>query len=530
MHNAEFRARCWQELNRPWDLVVIGGGITGAGIFREAARWGLRVLLVEQGDFASGTSSRSSKLVHGGLRYLATGEWRLTLESVRERQRLLREAPGLVEPLGFVSPVYEGERPGRREMRIGLAIYDAMAGRRQSSSLSPEEVATLIPQADKAALSGGVHYLDAQTDDARLVWRLLLEGMDDSTEARALNYVQAVEPLVSADRITGVLLRNMLDGAEAEVHATAVINAAGVWCERLSAGGDAAPAIRPLRGSHLVFPFWRLPLAQAATRFHPQDRRPMFALPWEGITLFGTTDLDHADGFDAPPRMTEAECRYLMQGLHAQFPSLNLKAEDAIASYAGVRPVIAGGAADPSSESREHAIWEERGMLMVAGGKLTTFRRIALEALGHFAGRIAGLSRIDPKLPVLRPVAEGVTAGTDPVTGYRLRGRYGVHAQSLITNAKAGEMDAVGPSVYRWAELRHAARSEAVCHLDDLLLRRTRIGLTLPDGGERYLDRCQTICLQELGWDQSRWQAEHDRYRRIWQSQHAVFASKAEAA
>jgi glycerol-3-phosphate dehydrogenase len=492
-----------------YDLIVIGGGITGAGILHEAVRAGARVLLVEQNDFASGTSCASSKLVHGGLRYLKDKQWRLTLESVRERNRLLRDRAGLVERQPFLMPVYRGTSPGRGTMRAGLAIYDLMGGSWRSRSLSARQALALEPGLRSEDLAGAVAYDDARTDDARLVLRLIFEAQ--AAGAQALNYVRVNEVLKGADgRVRGVALRDMVNGDSRELEAGLVINAAGAWSAALPGDPGGAPALRPLRGSHLVFPLDKLPVGRAVSWLHCRDRRPVFVYPWEGVALYGTTDLDHGDADPGRPAMSAEEARYLMEGLAHQFPGLGLKLEDAICCYSGVRPIVASGKDDPSAESRESASWERPGWIGITGGKLTTFRVTAREVLALAA----------KQLPQLAPRAE---ASLPEPAADRLSARYGAEGAAWIGHsAWAADRERVAGTPYLWGELRWAARHEAVVHLSDLLLRRTRIGLLLPKGGAGLLDRVASICREELGWDESRLAVERSRYLDLWRRQHAV--------
>lgn len=498
-------------LDDRYDLIVVGGGITGAGVLREAVRSGARVLLVEAQDYASGTSSWSSKLVHGGLRYLKEGQWRLTLESVRERQRLLLEAPGLVEPLRFLMPIRVGARPGRWLMQIGLAIYDLMAGSRRSGWLSADQTQVLLPQLDAAQLCGAVHYEDARTDDARLVLRLILEACAGG--ATALNYVRA-ELLRDGDRICGVALTDAVSGERRNVEAGVVVNATGAWAAQLGAGQHGVPTLRPLRGSHLVFAAQRFPLPAAVSWLHPHDRRPIFAFPWEGVTVFGTTDLDHDQALDQP-RITTGEITYLMEGLRQQFPQLALKASDALCSYSGVRPVVAsGGDNDPSSESRESALWTQPGLVGITGGKLTTFRITARQVL-----RAASVMHA-----ALRPGKDAplFDAATAVPSQQRLYGRLGIlSAGRLLQETPGEERQAIGDTPYTWAELRWSLREESVVRLEDLMLRRSRLGLVSADGGAAFLPRIEKLCHEELGWDEVRWQQERQAYLNHWQRQHA---------
>jgi glycerol-3-phosphate dehydrogenase len=487
------------------DLVVIGGGITGAGVFREAARRGASVLLLEQADFASGTSSGSSKLVHGGLRYLKSGQWAMTLESVRERQRLLREAAGLVEPQPFLLPLYRGLRPGPLAIRTGLWIYDRMAGGgRRSRWIAPAAALALEPQLRRDGLLGAMLYEDARTDDARLVLRLIQEGAGGAALAR--NYTRVVELQRQDGRVRGVVAQDLVEDAVRPIRCDMVVNATGAWAQALSGGG--APRLRPLRGSHYVFPRDRLPVSRAVSWLHPRDRRPIFAYPWEGATLYGTTDVDHGE-LRGTPRMSGEEGAYLIEGLDHQFPGLGLTAADALCSFSAVRPVVAGGKADPSAESRESALWSEPGLVGVTGGKLTTFGVTARQALAEAARQ----------RPQWAPAVQPLFAR--PAEPTRLAGRLGPAYAQFLAEMPVAEREPLGDTPYSLAELRWAARHEQVVHLDDLLLRRTRLGLVTPEGGRALLPAVRAACQQELGWSDSTWSDREGRYLERWRRDHA---------
>lgn len=497
-------------LARPWDVLIVGGGITGAGILLEAARRGLRALLVEQYDFAWGTSSRSSKLVHGGLRYLKEGRFALTREAVHEREGLLRAAPGLVEPQSFAFGDYRGRKPGRRTFLLGLAIYDRMAGQRARHYFDRDEFRALVPNAADDGLEGGICYQDAKTDDARLVLRVLQEA--HAHGGVAVNYLGTRSLLRADGRVAGALLCDELDGRTYPVTARATISATGAWADALRTPAGARPRLRPLRGSHLVLPAWRLPLAQAVSLMHPHDGRPVFAFPWEGATLVGTTDIDHGGAMNGEAAITPEELDYLLAALHYQFPSARLAANDVIATFAGVRPVIDTGKADPSKEARDHALWLEDGLLTVTGGKLTTFRAIALDALKAARPLLPGWHDSLAPWPVFITPAPRYDRRLPPGQAQRLAGRYGEQVAALIAAAGQDELTVIPGTQTLWAQLRWAARHEAVCHLDDLLLRRTRIGILTRGNGRHLLERVRVICQPELGWSDARWQAEMAAY------------------
>lgn len=528
-HN--WRARVWSQLDQDWDVLIIGGGITGAGILRESTRLGLRTLLVEQHDFGWGTSSRSSKLVHGGLRYLKERKVRLTRASVHERERLLDEGPGLIDPLGFLLATYEGDRPGRWTYSAGLSVYDLLALQWSHRRYSSEDFQMLAPHISQPGLKGGFRYGDAQTDDARLVLRLIREAVADG--ALALNYVTAEEILRDKTQPTapavGVRLKDEASQdapapRRIDLYAKVVINATGAWADRLREQVGATPRIRPLRGSHLIFPSWRLPVAQAVSFLHPVDRRPVFIFPWEGITLVGTTDVDHDQPLDEEPAIDSEEVAYLMAAVEAQFPSLQLGLDDVISTFAGVRPVIGSGKDDPSKESRDHVVWEENGLLTVTGGKLTTFRLIALDALNAVRDRLPHLPPTNGEVPVLNRVDVELPGAEhlDEAALRRLLGRYAAEAPALVAAAEPGELEAIPGTRTLWAELRWAARAEAVVHLDDLMLRRLRLGHLLPQGGTSALPQIRAICQPELGWPDARWEAEKEAYLELYHRSYSL--------
>jgi glycerol-3-phosphate dehydrogenase len=518
MWNKEDRNQLSGLLAQDWDIIVVGGGITGAGILLEAARRGLHALLVEQRDFAWGTSSRSSKLVHGGLRYIKEGKLKLTRDSVRERENLLQEAPGLVDPQPFAFANYKRRKPGRWAFSLGLAIYDRMAKRGEQHWHAGHEFLMLAPNVDRRGLQGGLTYTDAKTDDARLVLRVLQEAL--AAGGHALNYLAAKELDRHEGKVGGLVLHDGITGADYRVRAKVVINATGAWADRLRLD-PGAHKLRPLRGSHLIFPAWKLPLAQAVSFMHPRDGRPVFAFPWEGATLVGTTDVDHREDLQQEAAITMEEARYLMEALAYQFPQIQFDAADVISSFAGVRPVIDTGKSDPSKEGRDHAVWMEDGLLTVTGGKLTTFRLIALDALKHAAARLPKWKHTLDLRPVFREFLLPRSPRLSAMQHARLAGRLGINAQAMIASAKPGELHTIDGCETLWAELRWAARHEAVYRLEDLLLRRTRLGILLPQGAAAILPRVRELCQDELGWDDARWDAEEADYRTLWRTNYA---------
>jgi len=521
MWSKGWRDKLWSDLDQPWDLIVIGGGITGAGILREASRAGLKVLLVEGHDFASGTSSRSSKLVHGGLRYLNNAQIKLTIESVHERDRLLREGRGLIEPLGNLIASYHGDRPAGWVFGAGLMVYDLLALRWAHSTYTAAQVAEMCPSLTTDHLASGYHYYDAQTDDARLVLRVIREAV--RAGGAALNYA-CVEGLLRdhTGQVHGIQLRDQVGGRTKEVRAPVVISATGAWADGVRAHVEAKPQLRPLRGSHLFFPHDKLPVAQTISFLHPIDRRPVFAYPWEGVTLVGTTDVDHDGEVQCDPCLSLGEVEYLMQAVSHAFKPLNLGINDVQSTLSGVRAVINTGQANPSKESREFVLWDEQGLLTVTGGKLTTFRLMAHDALRAVRKRLPDHPRFKAKERVLDAIDVTPIEQLDPIAQARLFGRYGADTPELLQAAHADDLQPIGASPALWAELRWAARSEGVVHLDDLLLRRVRLGIIAPQGGLPLMDRIRAIAQPELGWDDERWHVEAMNYMRLWKESYSI--------
>ena len=505
-----------------WDLIVIGGGITGAAVLREAARRGYRVLLLEQRDFSWGTSSRSSKMVHGGLRYLVAGDLNLTKHSLRERERLLAEAPGLVERIAFYFSLRKGLFPGRWAITAALTIYDLIAGVRSRGYCNNQTLTARFQGLDDRQLNGACFYTDSMVDDSRLVLRVLHESIAEG--AAALNYIKVSDLIVEREQVKGAIIQDPDTGDQIHLRAPVVVSATGAWADSLRNRVNPEKRIRPLRGSHLVLPRAICPIDDALTFTHHDDNRWIHIYPWEGATIVGTTDLDHLQDLDIEASISEQEIEYLIGGFNRQFPQRDLKRSDIISTWAGVRPVInSGKSKDPSKERRDHAVWSDNGLITVSGGKLTTFRRIALDAL----------AAAEPLLPEpqafsddkvfaatnLKPQDLGVR---DLKWAQRLLGRYGCAAITLLEQAPPEEREPIADTLFCLAECRWALRCESVVHVDDLLLRRTRLGMLLPRGGEQLFDQLQALCCAELGWTEDQWHVELALYKTIWRQHYSL--------
>ncbi|GIC76317.1 glycerol-3-phosphate dehydrogenase/oxidase [Moritella sp. F3] len=510
--------------NTVWDMIVVGGGITGAGILLTASQAGLKVLLIEKQDFAWGASSKSSKMVHGGLRYLGSGQYTMTKDAVTEREKLLSELPGLVNPLQFLMGHYKSQFPGPFVFNSLLTIYDWIGGKRNHSYINHGIADFHVPGIEQHKLRGATQFADAVTDDARLVMRVLQEAQE--LGGTVINYLGAQQLVKTAEQVTGIRVADQVSGQEFNLAAKVVINATGPWTDKLRQQMQAKKAIRPLRGSHLIVPSWRLPLAYSVSYFHPEDKRPIFAFPWENSTVIGTTDLDHHHDLEQQPCISQNEVDYLLNGINKQFPQADINEADVISTYAGIRPVVSNSAntkndvnnTKPSDEKREHSIWNEQGLISVAGGKLTTFRLIALDVLKVAQHYLPDMNLVDLQTSKLfKPitVTPPVDSNLPQQQIQRLKSQYGNNYSYLLNHARHDELKSIGSTNTFLAELKWILQHEMVVHLDDLLLRRSRIGLLLPKGGEQLFAQLQPLCQPVLHWDDNQWQHEVERYTDI---------------
>ena len=509
-----------------FDVVVVGGGITGAGVALDAATRGYSVALVEKADYASGTSSRSSKLVHGGLRYLQNFDLGLVREALLERQLMVRLAPHLVRPLPFVVPAFDGARPDRM-VGVGLNLYDAMArgGRRRADGdwepdrhrvIGGDEVVERLPALAGRAPTSGYLFYDCQTDDSRLVLTVLAEA--ERFGAVCANRMEVTDLLDDGGRTRGVCVRDALSGERFELRADNVVNATGVWADRLRPEElhDEAevPRIRPSRGSHITLAHETLPLAAGAI-VPAGGGRAIFALPWLGSTLVGTTDNDYdADDLDHV-RPAEGDIAYLLGAVNAYFAAA-IGREHVTGAYAGVRPLISTG--DPKKSvdiSRKAELYEtSSGMITITGGKLTTWRRMAKMAVDRLVEREARTAPCRThEVPLGQPIdaAELPRVEGVPEEAYeRLAGRYGHAAHEVLAvAAESGELAqpiVPGGPVELLAEAVHAARREQAVSVGDVLLRRTRVALLAADGVAdpegATARRVAAAMSGALGWDE----------------------------
>ena len=483
-----------------YDVAVVGGGITGAGVARDAALRGLRVALVERDDWASGTSSRSSRLVHGGVRYLEHGHLGLVFEASRERRILLRTAPHLVRPVAFTWPVYRGARVPRWKLEAGLTLYDALARWRNVGthrSLSAADVRRAEPALQGNGLVGGARYYDAATDDRRLTLATVLAAR--AAGAAVLNHLAVVGLVFDRTPQNGARVRlafhDALDGAEGELRARLVVNATGPWSDALRrlSDPDTPDAVLGAKGVHVAVPAARMGNGGALTLLAPDDGRVTFVLPAapdEGaLTILGTTETRPERGPD-DARANEADVAYLLGMANHYFPGARLDRHDVVSAWAGVRPLAAtavGGAGGTGAASREHAIRvDPRGVVTVTGGKLTTYRSMAAEVV-DVACRVLGtrLHRARTDVLPLEPDVDSARARIAALSA---------SAPALALPVAPG-LSQVG------AAFVHAVEAEQAGTLADLLVRRVPVAYGTRDAGRTAARVVARIVAPHLGWD-----------------------------
>lgn len=496
----------------PWDILIVGGGATGLGAAVEAAARGHRTLVVERGDFAKGTSSRSTKLVHGGVRYLQQGNVALVLEALRERGLLLRNAPHLVWELPFVVPAYdwwEGPFYG-----VGLRVYDLLAGRAglsPSRSLSREETLARIPTLEPEGLRGGVIYRDAQFDDARLAVTLARTVAD--LGGVAVNYVEVVALLKEAGRVRGVLAIDAETGAEHRIRARAVVNAAGVFADGLRHMDDpeSEPVLAPSQGTHLVLDRSFLPGDSAILVPHTDDGRVLFAVPWHGRVVVGTTDTPVAER-PIEPRPQRQEIEFLLQHA-ARYLTRDPAPEDVLSCFAGLRPLVRARHADKTAAlSRDHLLLvAPSGLVTITGGKWTTYRKMGEDAVDA-AAVVAGLEPV-PSVTAALPLHGWVAEGQRGEEGL-----YGSDAAAIdrLARERPEQGEPLHPRLpYRVAEVVWAARREMARTVEDVLARRTRALLLDARASVDAAPAVARLLAAELGRDAAWEQAQAALFREL---------------
>ncbi len=513
----------------PFDVFIIGGGITGAGIALDAAVRGLKTALIEKRDFAAGTSSRSTKLIHGGLRYLEHYDFALVREGLRERAELLKLAPHLNEPFPFVIPIYQDKSRNYDHpllVRAGLILYDLLAGKyniQRHRRISLQETLQLAPQLDPRGLKGALVYYDGRTNDSRLVIEIIKTA--NVHRAAIANYISFTGFLKDANKkISGVKLRDEFTGEDLEVHSRTVINATGVWMNEVrSLSADLSnddKQLRPSKGIHLTVSAERLKVTTAWLIPAIGEKRFYFVVPWEGRVNIGTTDTDYKDGKDSPGAI-EAEVVNILQAINAYFPEASLEQSDVISAWAGLRPLISSGNTNQSTTAvsrKEEIFADEDGLISLAGGKLTTYRLMAergidlameqLENSGVQAKKVSTKNIVlgggNLKREEMESIAQKISQEDNfsIETARHLLNAYGSDFEKILELVREEEhlrelLVADLPNIA--AEVIYAVRFELAMTIADVLARRTRLSmLTRMDCSSKVADLMAT----ELGWNE----------------------------
>ena len=522
----------------PLDLLVIGGGVTGTGIAWDAALRGLRVGLLEKVDFGSGTSGRSARLVHGGLRYLAHLQIGMVYESSRERRTLLRIAPHLVKPLPFLYPLYKGGKDRHFVIRAGMWMYDALAFFRNihiHRMLDKGETLEAEPSVAAEGLLGAAEYYDAHVDDARLT--LATAQAAHRAGALVANHVRVISFLRDdGGQISGVTACDESTDKEMHITARVVVNATGVWADELMGMDEPhAERLSPTKGIHIVVDRQRLANRHAIVFTSPRDERMLFLVPWGHLAYIGTTETDYDGSLDRPYATAE-DVEYLLEVTNLAFPNARLTTDDIISTWAGVRPLIGDAEEEDAYDvSREHEIFEsETGLISIAGGKLTTYRHMAEQIVDRVVARLAACCGVggfqecttdaiplDPMpLTELRRLVDtgghNTTTACPPEVVDHLVGRYGSRycgvLQRITDELALGEPIVPGLP-YLWAEVDHALAEEMAVTLPDVLVRRIPLIYTAADQG---LDVARSVAERlaaALGWDEAETARQLAAYR-----------------
>jgi len=522
-----------QLVDTTWDVLIVGGGVVGAGALLDATSRGtVSAALIEQDDIASGTSSRSSRLIHGGLRYLEQIHLPLVREALAERRRLLRNAPHLVTLEPQLFPIYGIPFVHKAFYDAGLTLYDILGARHDGGwhqRLDKRATLDIAPSLQRRGLRGGLLYHDGMEDDARFTLALLRTALATDPGQRVVTRLRAVsvEPGAGSEQPAAVQVRDLIDGSDLVVRARAVVDATGVWAadpERAFAGPGGR--LLPSRGAHLVVPRERIPAAAGITIRVPG--KVVFLIPWPDFWLIGTTDAPY-DGPPDHPAAGSWEVDELLATVNATL-DVDLTRDDVVGTYAGLRPLLADGNSSTVKASREHRVTRGRnGVVRIGGGKYTTYRVMARDVIDGALGR--GFATVWPSDTADRPLigaaepqrldglarelaSEPDLAGVHPEAAARLVARHGTEARAVLTLGR--ELDLVRPLVagrpFLEAEVAWAAREELALDVDDVLSRRLRLSPELADRGAAVAPRVAAILARELGWDEARCAREAEAY------------------
>lgn len=558
MHMNEFSWRTRREslakfAGEVFDILIVGGGITGAGLALDAALRGLRTALVEKRDFAAGTSSRSTKLIHGGLRYLEHFDFALVREGLRERAILMKIAPHLAEPFEFMVPIYKDSRRNYDhplKMRLGLWLYDLLAGEYNIGrhlKLNRDEALKHAPQLDPRGLKGAFLYYDARTDDSRLVVEVIKAARERGAEIA--NYVRVTGFIKDGDgKVAGARLLDELEGEKIECRARIVINATGVWLEDTiklaEPAGQLSKAVRPSKGIHLTVSSDRLQVDRAWLIPSLVGHRFYFVVPWQGRVNIGTTDTDY-DGDKDSPQAVQDEVNRILGAINSYFPEVRLEPSDVISSWAGLRPLISDPNAKKTTEvsRKEEIIETSDGLISIGGGKLTTYRLMAERGVDLAAGRLrerfdvnagngaaaknawisGGEIRADEISGIAKRLAENEHLSLE--TAQHLVRSYGSDYPQLVELMREDEQLREGlieglPQVA--AEIVYAARHEMAMTLADAMARRTRLALVAGEASMECASFAAELMARELGWNEEETTRQVMLYREEFEKEYSV--------
>ncbi|WP_419881054.1 glycerol-3-phosphate dehydrogenase/oxidase [Peribacillus sp. B-H-3] len=515
--------------SKEYDLLIIGGGITGCGISLDAASRGLKTALVEMQDFASGTSSRSTKLVHGGLRYLKQLEVSLVAEVGKERAIVYENGPHVTTPEWMLLPFHEGGNFGKFSTSVGLRVYDFLAGvkrKERRTMLSREETLSKAPLVKKTGLKGGGYYVEYRTDDARLTIEVAKKAADIGADL--LNYAKVTDFVYKEGRIAGAVIKDMLTGKEFTISAKKIVNAAGPWVDDLR-GKDHSKKGKTLhltKGVHIVIDQKRFPLKQAVY-FDTPDKRMVFAIPREGKAYVGTTDTFYEND-PVNPKMTKEDRDYLLDSIHYMFPDVGITEDDVESSWAGVRPLIHEDGKDPSEISRKDEIWvSDSGLITIAGGKLTGYRKMSKQVTDKISlqfekeygikfddcqtehmpisgGDVGGASKFQRYIE--NRIEEGTQAGLSRDSAEKLAKKYGSNISKIfqIHREKGSLAEKYHLPKEIFAMLVYAIEDESAASPDDFLLRRTGAILFDIAGAKRWSEGVIAYMEEVFSWSESR--------------------------
>ncbi|MEJ7422347.1 glycerol-3-phosphate dehydrogenase/oxidase [Staphylococcus haemolyticus] len=484
--------------NEEYDVVIIGGGITGAGIALDASQRGMKVALVEMQDFAQGTSSRSTKLVHGGLRYLKQAQIKVVAETGKERAIVYENGPHVTTPEWMLLPMHKGGTFGKFTTNLGLTAYDRLAGVKKyerKKMLSKKQTLNKEPLVKKDGLKGGGYYVEYRTDDARLTIEVMKRAEENGAEI--LNHTKSTDFIYdSKSKVRGIEVQDQLTGEMYEINAKKVINAAGPWVDEVRKKDYTRnnKQLRLTKGVHVVIDQSKFPLRQAVYFDTEKDGRMIFAIPREGKAYVGTTDTFY-DNDKTKPLTTQEDRDYLIDAINYMFPDVNVKDEDIESTWAGVRPLILEDGKDPSEISRKDEIWEGKsGLLTIAGGKLTGYRHMALEIVDLLAkrlkqeykltfaecktkhtpisgGDVGGSANFESF--VERKVEEGKAIGLQAEVAKRLASKYGSNVDKLFNIAQIAQDKDLNLPLELYVELVYSVQNEMVFKPTDFLIRRS---------------------------------------------------------